>query len=192
MKRPTTHDGDLVVTGNLHVVSELTVNGNLTVTGMFTDSGESSTISIEGDVTCGSLCTSGAISCGNITTTGFVIGTGNDFTLECSEIRARVVIQDDHDIQPTGIKAKLYLDTEAYWGGYAKGATKKLRRHFQPEYFTTDEDELDDAGNPAVILDVGALVDAIVASKDPFVKSTIKRAKKSKHRARPKKTAKRK
>ena len=173
---PFVHHGDLTIDGNLDVVAPLFVTGELAVSGLLRDAGPDSCVAIGGDLAVGSLFTDGSFHCANIFADGIVYGHYNDQTLECMTIKARIVIEDEHDVQHAGVKAKLHLDIEEFAQGYGDGVTAKLKRHIRPEYFKRDDDE------DAELLDEVALFDAIAKGKDVWV-AGVKAARAAKPKA---------
>ncbi|HTR53291.1 MAG TPA: hypothetical protein VMJ10_21495 [Kofleriaceae bacterium] len=171
---PFVHHGDLTIDGNLDVVAPFFVTGKLAVSGLLRDAGPDSCVAIGGDLAVGSLFTDGSFHCANIFADGIVYGHYNDQTLECMTIKARIVIEDEHDVQHAGVKAKLHLDIDEFSQGYGDGVTAKLKRHIKPEYFKRDDDE------DAELLDEVALFEAIANGKDVWVAAGKEKAGKAK------------
>jgi hypothetical protein len=96
----------------------------------------------------------------------------------CGEIRALIVIADDHDIQHAGVKAKLYFDIDAYEQGFGNGVTKKLQKYAKPGYFREDpDDDEDDDGHRRVTMDVAGVFTAIEKGNDPFKRGSLAQSK---------------
>jgi hypothetical protein len=180
VKSPFFHHGDLVVTGNLRVVAPFIVTGDVRVSGVMMDCGPDSGVAIGGNIYVGHLHTDGAFTCGNIEAPdGIVYGYYNDHTLECMRIRARIVICDEHDIQPSEIVAKIdFSDIDEYRQGYGAGVTKRLEKVLVDDVFRADEDELDDDGKPVSVLDNRVLFQRLWDGKPVF--RTVSKAKKAK------------
>jgi hypothetical protein len=142
VRAPYFHHGDLNVTGNLRVVAPFMVTGDVKVSGVMMDCGPDSFVAIGGDLHCKHLHTDGEFACGNIEAPdGIVYGYYNDNTLDCLRIRARVVIADEHDIQPSEVQAAIdYSDLSNYQQGYGKGVARKLGTVFVDDVFSSEDD----------------------------------------------------
>ena len=143
VRAPFFHHGDLEVDGNLRVVASFFVTGDVKVAGVMMDCGPDSNVAIGGDVHASHLHTSGEFGCGDIVAPGGVVyGHYNDNTLDCMAITARVVIADEHDIQPSKVKAEIdYSDLGEYEQGYGDGVGERLRAVFVDEVFESEPAE---------------------------------------------------
>ncbi|MBB1246766.1 hypothetical protein GL263_24905 [Streptomyces durbertensis] len=140
---PFFHHGDLVVEGGLDVVAPLVVTGSLTVGGVLADCGPDSVVVVGGDVTARGVFTDGEMCVLGGIRAEVVHGYYNDNTLQAGRIRARLVIEDEHETIAT-VEADLHLDLDDYQQGYGDGVQEQLRALLVDDVFTPDEDE-DDA-----------------------------------------------
>ncbi|MFE7113610.1 ankyrin repeat domain-containing protein [Streptomyces sp. NPDC057575] len=136
---PFFHHGDLVVKGHLHVVAPFVLTGSLTVEGVLTDCGPYSVVAVRGDVTARGVFTDGDVECRDIHAE-VVYGSYNDHTLQAGTIRARLVIEDEHETIAT-VEADLYFDLFDYQQGYGDGVQEQLRELLVDDVFAADEDE---------------------------------------------------
>ncbi|WP_405722308.1 hypothetical protein [Streptomyces sp. NBC_00046] len=135
---PFFHHGDLVVKGHLHVVAPFVLTGSLTVEGVLMDCAPDSVVAIRGDVTARGMFTDGDVDCGDIQAE-VVYGSYNDHTLQAGTIRARLVIEDDHETIAT-VEADLYFDQDDYQYD-DEDVLAQLRGLLVDEVFAADEDE---------------------------------------------------
>ncbi|MEW2632656.1 hypothetical protein AB0903_13610 [Streptomyces sp. NPDC048389] len=140
---PFFHHGDLVVKGALGVVAPFVVTGSLTVEGVLADCGPDSVVAIGGGVTARGVFTDGEMYVGGDIEAEIVHGYYNDNTLQAGTIRARLVIEDEHETIAS-VRAELYFDLFEYQQGYGDGVQEKLRELLVDEVFAADEDEGDD------------------------------------------------
>lgn len=85
-----------------------------------------------------------------------VYGDYNDSTLHAGTIRARLVIEDDHETIAT-VESDLYFDLDDYQQGYGDGVQEQLRAFLVDEVFAADEDEDADEDDSEDMFDVGLL-----------------------------------
>jgi hypothetical protein len=138
IKLATFHNGDLHAKRHLTVHAPLVVTGNLVVDGVMSDAGPDSWILVGKDLTARALYSDGELHvAGAITARELVYGYYNDHTLAAAEIRAPVVIGDEHDIDAT-VKADVYLDSDRYQQGRGKGVRARLAALFVPDVLDDD------------------------------------------------------
>ncbi|MCX4851415.1 ankyrin repeat domain-containing protein [Streptomyces sp. NBC_00893] len=147
---PFFHHGDLVVKGHLHVVAPFVLTGSLTVEGVLADCGPDSVVALGGDVTAHGVFTDGDVDCGDIHAE-VVYGSYNDHTLQAGTIRARLVIEDEHETIAT-VEADLYFDTFDYQQGYGDGVQEQLRELLVDDVFAADEDEGEEMLDQALLM----------------------------------------
>ncbi|MFG3497267.1 ankyrin repeat domain-containing protein [Streptomyces sp. NPDC047928] len=140
---PFFHHGDLVVKGALRVVAPFVVTGSLTVDGVLADSGPDSVVAIGGGVAARGVFTDGEMYVGGDIEAEVVHGYYNDHTLQAGTIRARLVIEDEHETIAS-VRADLYFDVFEYQQGYGDGVQEQLRELLVDEVFAADEDEDED------------------------------------------------
>ncbi|WP_175408269.1 ankyrin repeat domain-containing protein [Streptomyces sp. TRM64462] len=140
---PFFHHGDLVVKGALDVVAPFVVTGSLTVEGVLADCGPDSVVAIGGGVTARGVFTDGEMYVGGDIEAEVVHGYDNDHTLQAGTIRARLVIEDEHETIAS-VRADLHFDTFGYQQGYGDGVQEQLRELLVDEVFAADEDEDDE------------------------------------------------
>ncbi|MFC9759977.1 hypothetical protein [Streptomyces sp. NPDC056921] len=149
---PLFHHGDLVVKGDLGVGAPFVVTGSVTVEGVMGDCAPYSVVAIGGAVKARGVLTSGEMLVMGDIEADVVYGDYNDSTLHAGTIRARLVIEDDHETIAT-VKADLYFDVDDYQGGYGDGVQEQLRAFLVDEVFAADED----ADEDEVMFDSGLL-----------------------------------
>ncbi|MFE7046424.1 hypothetical protein ACFU9X_45790, partial [Streptomyces atratus] len=137
------HHGDLVVKGDLGVGAPFVVTGSVTVEGVMGDCAPYSVVAIGGAVKARGVLTSGEMLVMGDIEADVVYGDYNDSTLHAGTIRARLVIEDDHQTIAT-VKADLYFDVDDYQGGYGDGVQEQLRAFLVDEVFAADEDADED------------------------------------------------
>jgi hypothetical protein len=143
LRVPFFHHGDLVVEGHLDVVAPVVVTGSLTVQGCLVDCGPDSLVAVGGDVTAEAMGTDGGFLVLGDIAADVVYGSYNDNTLEARTIRARLVIEDDHDVA-AAVEAADHFDIDTYEQGYGEGVRERLRTLLVAEVFSEDDDgELD-------------------------------------------------
>ncbi|MET9663203.1 ankyrin repeat domain-containing protein [Streptomyces sp. NPDC006510] len=147
---PFFHHGDLVVKGHLHVVAPFVLTGSLTVEGVLADCGPDSVMAVRGDITARGVFTDGDVECRDIHAE-VVYGSYNDGTLQAGTIRARLVIEDEHETIAT-VKADLYFDTFDYQQGYGDGVQEQLRELLVDDVFAADEDEDEEMLDQALLM----------------------------------------
>ncbi|MFF1918314.1 hypothetical protein ACFVYE_43725 [Streptomyces sp. NPDC058239] len=153
---PFFHHGDLVVKGDLGVGAPFVVTGSVTVEGVMGDCAPYSVVAIGGAVKARGVLTSGETLVMGDIEADVVYGDYNDSTLHAGTIRARLVIEDDHQTIAT-VKADLYFDVDDYQGGYGDGVQEQLRAFLVDEVFAADEDEDEDADEDEEMFDSGLL-----------------------------------
>ncbi|MEU2674721.1 hypothetical protein ABZ622_38980 [Streptomyces sp. NPDC007164] len=137
---PLFHHGDLVVKGDLKVVAPFVVTGSLTVEGVLADCGPDSVVAIRGGVTARGVYTDGEMSVDGDIEADVVYGYYNDNTLQAGTIRARLVIEDEHEtIAP--VVADLHFDPDDYQQGHGDGVQEQLRELLVDEVFAVEEGE---------------------------------------------------
>ncbi|WP_246460808.1 ankyrin repeat domain-containing protein [Streptomyces himalayensis] len=139
---PFFHHGDLVVKGDLDVVAPFVVTGSLTVEGVLADCGRDSVVVIGGGVKARGVFTDGDMCVTGDVEADVVYGHYNDHTLQTGVIRARLVIEDDHDTDCARVEAELYFDSDEF--GTDDGVQEQLRELLVDEVFAIDEDEDDE------------------------------------------------
>ncbi|MFF1651682.1 hypothetical protein [Streptomyces sp. NPDC058240] len=137
---PFFHHGDLVVKGDLGVGAPFVVTGSVTVEGVVADCAPYSVVAIGGTVKARGVLTSGEMLVMGDIEADVVYGDYNDSTLHAGTIRARLVIEDDHETIAT-VEADLYFDLYDYQQGYGDGVQEQLRAFLVDEVFAADEDE---------------------------------------------------
>ncbi|WP_069752751.1 hypothetical protein [Streptomyces sp. EN16] len=137
---PFFHHGDLVVKGDLGVGAPFVVTGSVTVDGVLADCRPYSVVTIGGGVTARGVFTDGEMLVMGDIEADVVYGDYNDNTLHAGTIRARLVIEDEHETIAT-VKADLYFDLFDYQGGYGDAVQEQLREFLVDEVFAADEDE---------------------------------------------------
>ncbi|WP_236242577.1 ankyrin repeat domain-containing protein [Streptomyces sp. CC228A] len=137
---PFFHHGDLVVTGDLDVLAPFVVTGSLTVEGVLADFGPHSVVVIGGGVVARGVFTDGEMCVHGDIRAEVVHGSYNDHTLQAATLRARLVIEDEHETI-AAVRADLHFDADDYQQGYGDGVQEQLRELLVDEVFATDEDE---------------------------------------------------
>ncbi|MGW4235039.1 ankyrin repeat domain-containing protein [Streptomyces sp. NPDC004980] len=137
---PFFHHGDLVVKGALGVAAPFVVTGSLTVEGVLADCGPDSVVAIGGGVMARGVFTDGEMFVGGDIEAEVVHGYYNDHTLRAGTIRARLVVEDEHETIAS-VRADLYLDMFEYQQGYGDGVQDQLRELLVDEVFAGDERE---------------------------------------------------
>ncbi len=145
---PFFHHGDLVVTGDLDVLAPFVVTGSLTVEGVLADFGPHSVVVIGGGVVARGVFTDGEMCVHGDIRAEVVHGSYNDHTLQAATLRARLVIEDEHETI-AAVRADLHFDADDYQQGYGDGVQEQLRELLVDEVFATDEDEDGDADEAA-------------------------------------------
>ncbi|WP_326764267.1 hypothetical protein OG978_06490 [Streptomyces sp. NBC_01591] len=140
---PFFHHGDLVVKGDLDVVAPFVVTGSLTVEGVLADCGPDSVVAIRGGVTARGVFTNGEMSVDGDIEADVVYGDYNDNTLQAGTIRARLVIEDEHETIAS-VEAELHFDLDDFEQGYGDSVQEQLRELLVDEVFAVDEDEDED------------------------------------------------
>ncbi|MEU2674967.1 hypothetical protein ABZ622_40365 [Streptomyces sp. NPDC007164] len=136
---PFFHHGDLVVKGHLHVAAPFVLTGSLTVEGVLADCAPHSVMAVRGNVTARAVFTDGDVACRDIHAE-VVYGSYNDHTLQAGRIRARLVIEDEHETI-AAVEADLYFDQDDYQQGYGDGVQEQLRELLVDDVFAADEDD---------------------------------------------------
>ncbi|MFK4211291.1 hypothetical protein [Streptomyces sp. NPDC030920] len=137
---PFFHHGDLVVKGDLGVGAPFVVTGSVTVEGVVGDRAPYSVVAIGGTVKARGVLTSGEMLVMGDIEADVVYGDYNDSTLHAGTIRARLVIEDDHETIAS-VEADLHFDLDDYQQGYGDGVQEQLRAFLVDEVFAADEDE---------------------------------------------------
>lgn len=139
VKELTFHHGDFVVKGNLDLQAPFVVTGDVSVSGVISDMGPDSWVVIGGNCKARALFTDGEFCvAGTLDATDLVHGHYNDNTLRAAQIRSRVVIADEHDIQAKVMASDVFFDATAYRQGRGKGVQARLQQLFVPEVFGED------------------------------------------------------
>ncbi len=141
---PFFHHGDLVVKGDLDIGAPFVLTGSLSVEGVLADCGPDSVVAVGGGVTARGVFTDGEMSVGGDIEAEVVYGYYNDSTLHAGTIRARMVIEDDHETI-AAVEADLHFDPDDYQQGYGDGVQEQLRELLVDEVFAA-EDEDEDGG----------------------------------------------
>jgi len=143
LDEPFFHHGDLHVSGHLRVSTALLVTGSLTVDGCLTDCCHDSLVLVGGDLTARAVLTDGEFHVAGILSADIVYGDYNDHSLIADEIRARLVIEDEHCVAAS-VLADVHFDIDDYEGGYGEGVQDRLRELLVDEVFTQADDDDDD------------------------------------------------
>ncbi|MEE1769268.1 hypothetical protein PUR34_14185 [Streptomyces sp. JV185] len=140
-QEPFFHHGDLVVKGHLGVGAPFVVTGSLMVEGVLNDCGPDSVVAVHGGVKARGVFTDGEMSIRGDVDAEVVYASYNDHTLQTGVIRARLVIEDDHETIASKIQAELHFDQFDFQQGYGEGVQEQLRELLVDEVFAADEDE---------------------------------------------------
>ncbi|MFF3396384.1 ankyrin repeat domain-containing protein [Streptomyces sp. NPDC002669] len=140
IREPFFHHGNLLVKGHLDVQAPFLVTGSLTVEGCLVDCGHSSVVAVGGDVTAHGVHTDGEMSVGGVIEAEVVYGYYNDQTLRAGTIRARLVIEDEHETIAT-VEADTHFDLDEFQQGYGEGVQEQLRELLVDEVFGNEEGE---------------------------------------------------
>ncbi|MGW2182782.1 ankyrin repeat domain-containing protein [Streptomyces sp. NPDC001732] len=159
---PFFHHGDLLVKGHLDVVAPFVVTGSLTVEGCLADCGPDSVVAVGGDVTARAVHTDGEMSVDGDIEAEVVYGHYNDQTLRAGTIRARLVVEDEHETIAT-VEADAYFDLDDFQQGYGEGVQERLRELLVDEVFGNEEEEEEEEQ-----LDRTLLFDRLRAGKPVF------------------------
>lgn len=109
---------------------------------MLSDCGPDSVVAVRGGVRARGVFTDGEFHVDGDIEADVVHGHYNDNTLRAHTIRARLVIEDEHETIAT-VKADLYFDIDDYGQGYGEDVQEQLRELLVDEVFAPDEDEDD-------------------------------------------------
>ncbi|MFE1555162.1 hypothetical protein ACFW6V_09235 [Streptomyces sp. NPDC058734] len=135
---PFFHHGDLVVVGDLDVAAPFVVTGSLTVEGCLADCGPDSVVAVGRDLAARAVYTDGEMSVGGCVMAEVVYGYYNDNTLQAGSIRARLVVEDDHETI-ADVQADLHFDLHTYQQGYGDDIHRQLRELLVEEVFTRED-----------------------------------------------------
>ncbi|MFE7618945.1 ankyrin repeat domain-containing protein [Streptomyces sp. NPDC057496] len=140
IREPFFHHGNLLVEGHLNVLAPFVVTGSLTVGGCLADCGPSSVVAVGRDVTARGVHTDGEMSVGGDIEAEVVYGYYNDQTLRAGTIRARLVIEDEHETI-AAVEADTHFDLDDFQQGYGEGVQEELRELLVDEVFGNEEED---------------------------------------------------
>ncbi|MFD8848963.1 hypothetical protein, partial [Streptomyces sp. NPDC059604] len=113
---------------------------SLTVGCCLADCGPTSVVAVGRDVTAHGVHTDGEMSVGGDIEAEVVYGYYNDQTLRAKTIRARLVIEDEHETI-AAVEADTHFDLDDFQQGYGEGVQEELRELLVDEVFGNEEDD---------------------------------------------------
>jgi hypothetical protein len=124
--------GDLHVAGTLRVVGTLVVTGSATVGRVVRDCGPDSCVAVAGSLRAGGIHTDGDFYVGGDLVAEVVYGRYNDNSLLVGgALRARLLVEDDHDVRAGAIDVEDHFGIDAVAGG----VNRELAEILVPEVF---------------------------------------------------------